>query len=872
MLSRRRLWLYGSLLVLLVTQLVYLQTMHIQVPFWDSGEFIATSYILGIPHPPGTPLYVLIGRLFTLLPMFPEIATRVNWLSALSSSLAAVFMFLLVVELHRLWREATSPTTSEEDKRRSASLPDWIGAFAGLVAAFFTAFSRTFWDNAIEAEVYALSSLIMPLAVWMALKWARTEGDHGKRNGWFILLYYLLCLSMGIHLGTFLVLPGILLFMLVWDRRTFAEGWIGALTVAGVVVMLHPGMLPTLGLPVWGSLVGLVVLGMCLRALFRAELQSWTLVGRRGLLTWCVLAALVALSTHFYLMIRAHHNPAINEADPESWSSLWKTLTRDQYKPANPFHTRNAPFVVQLTRHFWDYARDQYALGIRPAVFGWLLPYLLGGAGALAHFRREKKTFAMVASILLITSLGMVFYLNFKADEVRPRDYFFVAAFQFFTLWIGLGAAWLLEWAVGGVKGLAEELEKRERLLPPVPVLVAGVALVLLPGMTARHYWHEHDRTDFHVARDFAWNLLTPLKPNALLFTNGDNDTFPLWYLQYVERVRTDVRVVNLSLLNTAWYMRQLRDEPPKVNLGWSDDEILAVEDFSGWMQGYLRGYVSRPQLEEFLTVTKLRPYVRSFEASLLAKDVTASRIIEREYGQRPIYMAMTVPDRMGLEPRLDLTCLAYEIGVDHGGSEETSEPDEVWRNLNSVFRYTQLMENGRRLDRVHYDENALRLMQNYAAAALAAAHTYRRSDRLEEAERVTRWALELCPQVPEVHYGLAVVLLSAGRGDEAEQEVQWIIHAGEGDAQIYRLLGRIQEIQGKLDEAGEAYRRALEMAPGAQEILRDLFTFYWYALGDRARAISVLDTWIAAHPNDRRMKEWRERFGDSLRTPMMNP
>ncbi|MFN8547944.1 MAG: DUF2723 domain-containing protein [Candidatus Eisenbacteria bacterium] len=518
-----RLRALGAALVFLITHVVYLQTMTITCPFWDSGEFIATSYILGIPHPPGTPLYVLIGRIFTLLPLFPEIATRVNYLSALASSLGAVFAFLVTVELLRLRpRRDDAAAVADSDERVDAIGPaDWFGFFGGLVAAFFTAFSRTYWDNAIEAEVYGLSSCLMMLAVWMVLRWARTSGALGARNGWFLLLYYLICLSMGIHLGTFLVLPGIVLFMLLWDRSSFGLGILSAWTVAGIVVALHPGMLPTLGIAIWGTIFVGVLAWSLLRPLLRPGRRS--AFGPRGLVTWCAIVALLGISTHLYLKIRAGLNPSIDEADPETWRSLWKALIRDQYKPANPFFERQASWSIQFTRHFWNYARDQYALGFSPHIVTWGLPYLLGLFGLVTHARREKKSFAMLFATYLITSIGMVFYLNFKAEEVRERDYFFVAAFSVLRSLIGLrrlGARERLRRRAGRRLGDLDVGPSRS------PVRCSRLALA-----TMRTHWFYKDRTGFYVARDFADNILSPLEPNAILFTNGDNDTFPLWYL-----------------------------------------------------------------------------------------------------------------------------------------------------------------------------------------------------------------------------------------------------------------------------------------------------------------------------------------------------
>ncbi len=862
----------GAALVFVVTQIVYLSTMTISCPFWDSGEFIATSYILGIPHPPGTPLYVLIGRVFTLLPLFPDIATRVNWLSALASSLGSVFAFLVTSELYRAWRRTTvrlseaplvgAQSSDAAPASRTIDAPVWIGFFAGLVAALFTAFSRTYWDNAIEAEVYGLSSFLMMLATWMVLRWARTEGAHGVRNGWFLLLYYLICLSMGIHLGTFLVLPGIVLFMLLWDRSSFGLSPWAAMMVAGLVILLHPGMLPTLGLPIWGTVFALVVVWSILRPILAPGHRS--AFGPRGLATWCAIVAVIGISTHLYLKIRAGLNPAINEADPETWGALWKALIRDQYKPANPFSQRQASWSIQFTRHFWNYARDQYSLGISPRLLGWGLPYLLGLLGLAAHFKREKKSFAMLFATYLITSVGMVFYLNFKAEEVRERDYFFVASFQFFALWIGLGVAFLLESAFGAKAptpgNAVVGVTSRRWLLPAV-----GTLLALLPFATMRTHWFYKDRTGFYVARDFADNILSSLKPNALIFTNGDNDTFPLWYLQNVEKIRTDVRVVNLSLLNTDWYMRQIRDEAPKVDLGWTDREIEAAADFSSFSTAYRMKYIDRSELEAFLDNTGLKPYVRGLDLPLLAKDVAVARILEREYGKRPIYLAMTVPDHMGLERRLVLRGIAYEVTEAAQSGRERVDAEAVSTSLLDHFKYRGVLRGSVPDESVYKDDNARRILQNYAAAALRAGQEFRQTEHWAESDEMTRFAMLLAPDIPEVHYARAVNLYAQDSLDGAERELRWIIDRGDGDQQILRLLGRVLETAGKLDQGEQVYRQAVDAAPNNFDAVRDLFSFLWKTKGEKTRALDVLDAWLARHPDDAKVREARRYYADSL-------
>ena len=904
----------GGVFVFLVSQIVYLLTLTISCPFWDSGEYIATSYILGIPHPPGTPLYVIIGRMFSLLPTFELVATRVNYLSAFASSLAAVFSYAITLEIYRRMNAATSaaaqadvPEESSTDAPARVSTGTWIAIVAGIVAGFFTAFSRTFWDNAIEAEVYALSNMIMGLAVWLILRWARPAADRWHKTGLFIIIYYVLCLAMGIHLGTFLVLPSIVLFAWLVDWRLFGTTPVWAMLTGGLLILLHPGLLPTLGYEIWvpvlgaailasaflfrvwstgvrwaivGAMAALVIVlfqhgwlshtwwgggwaGLLVAAIAVAVLagKRWEATGPRGLLTWCVAAAVLGISTHAFLLIRAHLDPAINEADPVTFDAFWRVLIRDQYKPPNPFIERKAAFAIQFTRHFWDYARDQYDLGLRPSWIGWYIPYLIGLAGVISHGWRERRTFILMLTLYLVTSLGLVFYLNFREDEVRDRDYFFVASFQFFTIWIGIGAGLLVEQFRATLR--AERSGRTDRF-----VLAAGILIVLLPILTLKTGWYTHDRTDFHLAEDYAYNMLEPLEPDALLFTNGDNDTFPLWYAQEVLGFRNDVRVVNLSLLNTDWYLMQLRDYEPSVDLGWSDREIQWAVDFTAARTMYQMRHPRMPKeiYDRFLDETGLRTYVRDFTLPLITKDVATARIVEREYEDRPIYVAVTVPDLMGLEERLVMQGLVYRLEDPVPGADDRVDLDLTLHNLEEVFRYRGLLtEDGRHDTSVYKNDNARRMSQNYAAAYIRVIDELIELDRTPEALARIDQAAEIVPQSWSIMSSLGILCLRAGDFAKGEEMFAQLIDRGYRNATTYRFLGRSQEVQEKFGEAEVAYRLAYRADPDDFDSMRDLFSYLWEVTQKKPEAVAVLEDWLQRFPTDDRVRGVYMEYRDSL-------
>ncbi|NJM16699.1 MAG: hypothetical protein HC896_16220 [Bacteroidales bacterium] len=193
----------------------------------------------------------------------------------------------------------------------------------------------------------------------------------------------------------------------------------------------------------------------------------------------------------------------------------------------------------------------------------YMLPLLLGLVGAFFQYKRNRKDFWVVALLFLLTGLAIVVYLNQYPFQPRERDYAYAGSFYAFAIWIGLG-----------VWGLVEAIKKAvpQKLAAPLVTF----ACLTIPGIMAAENWDDHDRSGRYTARDFAANYLNSCAKNGIIFTNGDNDTFPLWYAQEVEGIRTDVRVVNLSYLGASWYIEQLeRDayDAPRVDLIHTPDK-----------------------------------------------------------------------------------------------------------------------------------------------------------------------------------------------------------------------------------------------------------------------------------------------------------
>lgn len=187
----------------------------------------------------------------------------------------------------------------------------------------------------------------------------------------------------------------------------------------------------------------------------------------------------------------------------------------------------------------------------------YLLPFLLGIFGLIYQYKRNKQDFLVVFTLFFMTGIAINIYLNMPPLQPRERDYAYVGSFYAYAIWIGFSVMGL--WAF-----LKDKLDGKI-----AGVLATAACLIAAPVLMASQNWDDHDRSKKTTARDFAYDYLNSCSPNAVLFSMGDNDTYPLWYAQEVERARTDIRIVNLSLLGTGWYIKQMRTDlgvGPAVN------------------------------------------------------------------------------------------------------------------------------------------------------------------------------------------------------------------------------------------------------------------------------------------------------------------
>ena len=524
----------GTFVVVLA---IYLATLAPTTAFWDTSEYIAAAKVLGIPHPPGNPLFVILAHSFGLLPLAGEYAARINLFAATTSAAAAGLWFLVA---ERWLRGIVQVRWAR-----------YAAAFGGVLVG---ATSWTVWNQStVNEKVYTVSLLSIALVMWLVVRWGDDEpGPH--RDRWLVLIAYVLALTSTNHMMGILATPALLVYVIWTDWRTIAKPWAIVTFVALLLAVsgkwigiLHPGTTEGLLLLVLSALV----VGY---ALWRTPRDPLVYVG--------LAAVVVGISLNYlWLPMRAGQYPPINEGEPVKFFSqaLQDVLNRVQYgKPA--LSERQASFTGQLGTFWqyysWQFARDWGQLsGVATAVFT-----VIGLSGVWALWKSDRRAGLAGLALIGTLSIGLVYYMNFKYGfsqypdqpslprEVRERDYFFVGSFAVYGAFVACGLGALMQ---SIVDGLRDRGTLASRWAAASPVL--ALALVPLVGNHATA-----SRAHETMARDFAYDMLNSVEPYGILITAGDNDTFPLWYAQEVEGIRPDITLANLSLMNTEWHLRQI--------------------------------------------------------------------------------------------------------------------------------------------------------------------------------------------------------------------------------------------------------------------------------------------------------------------------
>jgi hypothetical protein len=589
---------------------LYLLTLAPSTAMWDASEYIAAAYILGIPHPPGNPFFVLIGRVFSLLPVGSNVAMKINVLAAVSSALSAGFWFLVAERVLVSWLA-----------RR------WQRIVGGALAALIGATAFTVWNQSVVNEkVYTVSLAFFAVVSWLIVRWC-DEPEGTKANSLLVLAAYLIGLGYANHPAGFLVGPAVAAAVVIRRPATLLD-W--RLLVKGALAFAL-GLTPFLYQPIRA-------------AHFPAINEGEPTACTAGIKVDCTL-------------------------DKLTWTRLKANIDREQYgKPS--LAERQAPFTAQVGMWWlyfkWQWLRDAHHE--RPGLQGGLavLFLCLGLIGGWVHFRRDRRSFWFFGPLVFTVTFALIYYMNFKYGasqapelgndvprEVRDRDYFYIWSFSTWGVWASLGLVWVWE-SIAQLFGadrirLGREYvdQPRERSwLLASPVLALGLIPLALN-------WGQASRAGHADTAAFAKDLLNSVEPYGILVTVGDNDTFPLWYAQEVEGIRKDVIVANTSLLNTDWYTRQLARRPvyeydaakgPALyrNQQWKKPSgpplKLSMEDLDKIPLGIA---LTEPQtFEKVVGADTVRATIN--QQQLLRADLLVLYMIRDAYPERPVYFSRT--------------------------------------------------------------------------------------------------------------------------------------------------------------------------------------------------------------------------------------
>ncbi len=947
----RRLNTITGWLLFVISTAVYMLTLEPTVSFWDCGEFILSSFGLQVGHPPGAPLFVMIGRIATLFAGgdTSKVALMMNALSALCSGFAIMFLFWTITHLVRKAYPGI-------DEIESKHIPAILGS--GIIGALAYTFSDTFWFSAVEGELYALSSLVTGLVFWAMLKWEE-EADKPYSGRWIILIAFIMGLGLGIHRLNLLVLP-VLVFVFYFRKYEITtKGVFKTLILAIVmlwliVIVLIPGVpkvagwfellfVNGIGLPFnSGLLFFLILLISALVFGIRYSIKS-----RRVILNYVMTAITVIMigySSYAMIMIRSSARPPMNQNNPSDIFSLSYYINMEQYGRAPKFYGNyySAPIVdvksvvagynkingkykpyfrpdyvykkefmtifprmydsepeyepaykywgnikgrrytvtsgsekeiivcptfgenlryffryqtgfMYLRYFMWNFAgrqNDNQGNG-NPIQGNWIsgiklidearlgdpdkipedlknnqgrntyyfLPLLLGIAGILWQYKKDRNRFWLVFAFFFMTGIAIIFYLNQHPNQPRERDYAYAGSFYAFAVWIGMGFMFVYEY-----------LRKliRERLSAAIVFIVL---LFAVPVLMASQNWDDHNRSGRYTARDIGANYLLSCAPNSVLFTYGDNDSFPVWYVQDVEQVRTDVRVANLSYIQAGWYIDMMRQKafesdplpltlaPEKYLEGVRDQlfvdnrvdkpvDLAQIVQFVGQDdKKFMIDISGRGDFLNFLPADKylidvdsakvvangtVKEYFRDRIVSPMVWEYTEDRAFKGDLAimdllttnkwERPVYISTTVPSDQykGLEKYFVQEGITYRIvPIKTDKSEEGEfgmiDPVVMYDNMMNKYKWGNAADPD-----VYLDENNKRMLSNFrrifgnlGKALLVAGDT---TKAVEAAQR----GLEIVPaeKLPSDFFvlGLAEVLIRAGKEEEGNKIINDVI------------------------------------------------------------------------------------------------
>ncbi|HUU26672.1 MAG TPA: DUF2723 domain-containing protein [archaeon] len=896
--------LIGVACTFLFVLVVYLLTMAPTVTFWDAGEFIAASYTLGIPHPPGTPLFVIIGRVISSLPLNLPTALRLNFLSVLLSSLGAGLIYLITVKILETW---------VKDKALfSSRVLIHGGAF---VSAIIPASLVTVWSNSTEFEVYAVATATIFFCAWLMTYMGSLKESRRIKNI-LLLVIYLVSLSIANHLIVLLVAPAVIIFTLIHDRDNWRY-WCSVLgSFLGLYLLVLKGLdlssvaarLSSAYTPGEGLLVSVyrhviatidIIFGFpgyvgnwsnfFLGALIAAGSIYWAYRKKAlGFFGAALGLFLLGFSIHLYLLIRSGLNPPINEGQPDNLKALWSVIGREQYGSAYGIFPRLV-WTLATGKHAIFSVSDlfenikfyfMYNVPFYTKYFGWQygnywltgLFFIIGLYGALEHYRCEKKSFFFWLTVFLITGPVLNTYMNFKfgysqfldaypdtsIHEVRERDYFFIISFAFFGVWAGLGLA-----------GLVNRLRLAFRMDSDKPLLGCGAfaslsAVIFLAAFIPLYSnYDEVDRSGNFIPPNYARNIMNSLEPGGIIFTNGDNDTFPLWYIQEVEGVRKDCRVVNLSLLNTIWYIRQMRDLEPRVPISFGDETIEKMIPLR------LPKDLQFKMGEMEITFAK--------DEAIYVKDFMVLDILRTNKWQKPLYFTTTVPihNRTSLDPYLTMVGSVYRINprkaadiaatdsnlaLVPGQEDIYMDIEGTRRLLYEVYTYDTFFRKKK-----GGEEANVRLASHFVAPFAWLAHAYQQRNQFEKALDANLKARMLYENPHHWDFAIAMLYARTKKYNEARAMMDSFMDYRK-EAVSPNLFQQLAQEAINNDDTFEATKfleRALEIEPKFRSAYANLFRIYDLS-GNNQAAIESIVRYLNLFPDDQTVKEELQKYRET--------
>ena len=479
-----------------VALLLYAWTLAPTVTCTDSGELIVVARHLGIAHPPGVPLWILLAHLASLAPI-GNVAVRINFSSAFFAALACAMLALVAVEM-----ALTASCLSVMNRAKKASrqcrvtkdqrATQFSVVTAALGAGFLMAFSRTLWSYAVIAEVYALNTLLIGIVLFLMCRWRRCIVADAVRlataktslkapNPNHDLLLYAAAFVFGLALGVHHVTVGLIL--------------------PAVAVIVY-------------------------------RTQGWHFFTSRRLLYAALISVAALVTIYAYLPLAASRSPVINWGNPRSLQEIWWHVTGRQYRV---YFTFMPEMMGKQLAEFW-------AMTLREFGFPWLpLPLALALGGLAIVFRQDRTAFWFLL-VLAVADLG--YGLSYEIAE--DKDAYYLPAFISLALAAAFGMQWLVQRVTS--RGLAAVK----------PALVSGIGVASICAIALFANWRFNNRRQYFIASDYADNLLSTIKPNGLLLTVDWQVASPMFYVQEIEQRRRDVKVLDVNLLRRSWYFDYL--------------------------------------------------------------------------------------------------------------------------------------------------------------------------------------------------------------------------------------------------------------------------------------------------------------------------